>query len=201
MKRTLPWIATVALLMLTACGGSESSEVQASASDSVTRASSSGAPKVEAAHQKAIDAAWAKAAAGENPTHDCARIKGTVVGTKTVDSSGKTLHACNVDLPARYFLARLDRVERGDATCQAFMMEVFTQLPAMTMNTAGLERAVAQGGASDADAPGVAGGIIGEVVKDGTTDLGAGDPKRLIKDQIASRTTQVCPDVAPTVLQ
>jgi hypothetical protein len=197
MKLIVPLIAITALLTLTACGGSETGAQTTDGKSS--RSSASGAPRVEAAHQEGIDAAWTKAMAGENPSHDCARVKGMIAGTKSSADSQKALQACNVEIPARFFLTRLDEVERGERTCEAFMMEVFTQLPAMTMDIGGLERIVERGGSSEKEASGDAAGLIAGVAVDGMSDRGDNDPKRLIKERIASRTAQLCPDIADSL--
>jgi hypothetical protein len=199
MTRALPWIATAALLTLTACGGSESSESRLSASLSSLTGGSSGAPRVEAAHQKTIDEAWQEAADGKSPVNSCARIKGHVIGTKTVEGSQKALHACNVEIPAHYFATKLDRVERGEETCQAFMMAVLTQLPAMTMDMSGLVAVVDRGEVSKEEAPAAAGNLITSAMSMGTDDAGPDDPKRQIKERIADRTRALCPDIAPAL--
>jgi hypothetical protein len=195
MTRPLPWIAAAVLFTLTACGGSESSQSKLSASLASLGGGASGAPRVEAAHQKTIDEAWVNASAGKSPANDCARIKGHVIGTKTAEGSRKALAACNVEIPVHYFLTQLDRVEKGEQTCHGFMMGMMTQLPAMTMDMSGLAGAVERGGVSKEDAPAAAGNLIAGAMSGGTGEPAADDPKRLIKERIADRTRTLCPDI------
>lgn len=195
------WIVLLALAFLVGCGGSEAQEEQSgrtpatgSAKAGAQVAPAAGAPEVEPPYQEAINGAWAKALSGENPTHACAAIKGTAIGRRDSEGARRALYACTIDLPARYFHTFLDRVEGGEKDCQSFMMEVMIQLPAMTMDLSSFEKLLDEAEVSDQEAEGAAEELVASAF--GATGEGSRDPQKLIKERIATRTEEVCPDIA-----
>jgi hypothetical protein len=156
------------------------------------------APMVGERYQAAVDAAWDKAGAGEDPSMTCARVKGTVAGTGDPDAF-RALFACNVEIPARYFDTYLDSVAAGEKTCQSFMMEIMTKLSAMTMS-ADLVVEMAEKLEQGADTETVVVDALGDAAAGSMTDDGLKDPKRLVKDRIAERTNELCPDFASVIL-
>jgi hypothetical protein len=141
-KSTSRWIVMRFALVLSlagaaACGGSEESDPGAIRSDTEGQAAHSGearqangAPQVEERYQERVDEAWQEAFGGENPSATCAGLKGRAA-TSPEWSATRALEACNIDIPARYFLNYVDRVEAGEQTCIHLMTEVTTKLPAM----------------------------------------------------------------------
>ncbi|MGH7571079.1 MAG: hypothetical protein ACREMK_04455 [Gemmatimonadota bacterium] len=122
---------------------------------------------VEEAYQDDIDEAWGEAVAGEDPSVSCSLMKGSAAASEP-GTATRALEACNVDIPVRYFLTDLDRVESRDQTCSNFMILMHMKLPAMTMS------------ASDPAA----------------AAYGENDAQRRIKDRLRERVTEVCPDLA-----
>ncbi len=187
---------------LVGCGGSddaastgndaktdEAASADRSGSDQPTGAKEGTAPQVEVEFQQTINEAWQKAVAGESPTIACARVKGRAAGAGGV--ADRALAACNVDVPVRYFEARLERVERGEATCIQLMTHILTQLPAMTVAVDGLADLAGQG---DAQATGaVAAALTGAVA-------GGDEAQRLIKERLREPLSELCPEEASIVL-
>lgn len=191
---------------LAACGGSESSEPERpraglAEGEVATRATrASGAPEVEERYQERIDEAWRKAVAGENPATTCAAVKGRATASEA-GSASRAVEACNIDIPVRYFLTYVERVEAGQRTCMNLMTEVTTRLPAMTISTEPfreLARRGEEGEMSEAEAAGAATAILaGEAAAGG----GANDPQRIVKDRLRDRVTAVCPNEAGLILR
>jgi hypothetical protein len=209
-RRVLGWLVAGAAL---ACG--EPSGAQKDAEETVARevaaaveeadapgGAVAGAPRVAETYQRTIDRAWEKAAAGENPAFACAGLKGRVMAAGAeVDAAGReALYACNVTVPVRYFEAFLDRVEAGEKTCQDLMMEVTTQLPAMALSVEGLREAAAalEAGGEEEE---LAADVLTGTVDDATRDRGLADPKRAVKEALAPRVREACPDLAPVILR
>jgi hypothetical protein len=160
-------------------------------------------PQVGGDYQETVDRAWGLAVTGEKPTNTCAAVKGRVVGKKDRSTEAlRALLACNVDIPVRYFESYLDKVEAGEKTCINYMMEMTTQLPAMTMSTDVLGEMVESIKESgDAEAQAAATEALTDVTMDATADKGANDPKRIIKNRLTERTQAVCPEIASVVLR
>lgn len=163
-----------------------------------TKASASGTPDVGDPYQTSIDRAWQEAVDGENPSSSCAALKGRTMGA-TDPVAFRALFACNVDIPARYFETYLDQVEEGDRTCQNFMMEMMTQLPAMTMSTDSLQK-MADSMAESGDPEASVTGALGSVAEEAMTEKGLEDPKRLVKNRLDKRTRELCPQFAAVIL-
>lgn len=155
-------------------------------------------PEVGERYQSSITTAWDEAGQGQDPSMTCARVKGRVAGTK--DSQAfRALFACNVDIPVRYFNAYLDDVAAGERSCQDLMREVMTKLPAMTMSAdmvIEMANDVEQG--DDPEAAIV--DALGDSATGATEDGELKHPKRLVKDRIAERTTELCPDFASVIV-
>ncbi|MEE4271337.1 MAG: hypothetical protein V2I67_06670 [Thermoanaerobaculales bacterium] len=155
-------------------------------------------PQVGERYQEAIDTAWDQAGTGEDPSMTCAKVKGLAVGTSDADAF-QALIACNVDIPARYFNTYLDAVASGDTTCQDLMREVLTKLSAMTMSAdvvLEMAESLEQGdetGSAVADA-------LGGAAQGSMNEGGLKSPKRLVKERIAERTNELCPDFADIIL-
>lgn len=190
-----------------ACGGSEAGDPAAAQTGGEARAEVdvpvarvSGSPEVEERYQESIDEAWGEALAGENPSTTCAGVKGRAVASPD-GSATLALEACNVDIPVRYFLTYVDRVEASDGTCMNLMTEVMTKLPAMTISTEGL-RDLARRGAdadtSDAAVVGAGAAILAGGVASGGA---ASDPRAAVKERLRDRVTEVCPDQAAIILR
>ena len=126
-------------------------------------------------------------------------MKGRIAGTGDSDAF-RALFACNVDIPARYFNAYLDKVETGEKTCQDFMTHFMTRLSAMTMDAGKLLK-MAEGLSADGNVDAAVVETLGVAAEDAMTEEGLKDPKRLIKDRLSDRTKQVCPDIAPYILR
>ena len=155
-------------------------------------------PQVGETHQEYIDKAWKEAGEFHNPTMTCASMKGRIAGTG--DSNAfKALFACNVDVPTRYFNAYLGKVEAGEKTCQDFMLEFMMGLTAMTMDSAKLLE-IAGALSAEGHLDSALTETMGAAAENAMTEEGMKDPKRLIKDRLTERTTELCPDVAPYVL-
>jgi hypothetical protein len=201
MTVTRCWIPLLALALSVGCSGSQAQEEQSgrtpakgSAKAHAHVAPAAGAPEVEPPYQEAINGAWAEALGGEKPTNSCAAIKGRAIGSGDSEGARRALYACTIDIPARYFQTVLAQVESGEKDCQSFMMEVMIQLPAMTMDLSGFERLLDQAAVSDEEAAGAAAGLVASAF--GGTREGSRDPQKLIKERIATRTEEVCPDIA-----
>lgn len=161
--------------------------------------SSSGAPNVGEAHQQSIDRAWKQAVEGKNPSSSCAGIKGRAMGS-TDAAAFRALYACNVDIPARYYETYLDQVEAGEKTCQDFMVEMMTQLPAMTMSTDAMQGVIDSMAASGDNEAAVT-EALGEAAEEAMTEEGLEDPKRIIKNRLDGRTRELCPGFADVILR
>jgi len=156
-------------------------------------------PQVGQDYQDTIDAAWDKAVAGDNPAMSCAALKGRVAGSEDTNAF-KALFACNVDIPARYFHSYLDSVATGDKNCMGFMREVMTKLSAMTLSAdAVMEMAETLEQGDDGEE--AVAGALGKAAGSTVADSGMRQPKQLVKERIASRTQELCPDIANIVLR
>lgn len=162
-----------------------------------------GAPQVGEDYQETIDKAWGLAVAGEKPTNTCAAVKGRVIGKKDRSEAAlRALLACNVEIPVRYFETYLDKVEAGEKTCINYMMEMTTQLPAMTMSTDTIwEMLESMEASGDEEAQAVATEALTDVAMDATADKDANDPKRIVKNRLTDRTQAICPEIASVVLR
>lgn len=152
MKRIGVVVTVVVVAGLVACGGgkergSESAPAPADtggeAAAEAPGPSASGAPAVEGEYQSDIDEAWGEATRGEDPSATCAAVKGEASAGEP-GSASKALQACNVDIPVRYFMTRLDRAESGDETCMDVVMSILTKLPAMTISVGSSENRSAE---------------------------------------------------------
>jgi len=198
--------ALVVSLVALSCGGSDDKAREQAGSAGPTErsasrqaADTSGAPQVEAAYQARIDAAWRKAVAGESPVTTCAAVKGrAVVGPP--GSATRALVACNIDIPARYFLTVVDRVEAGEKSCQDLMMEVTTKLPAMTMSADAFAEIARKGDAGGGDAETARAGAV-LLRQAAAAGGGADDPRQAVKDRLRDRVTAVCPGEAGFILR
>ena len=112
----------------------------------------------------------------------------------------RALFACNVDIPARYFETYLDQVEAGEKACQDFMVEMMTQLPAMTMSTEAMQ-GVIDSMAASGDTEAALTEALGSVAEEAMTEEGLQDPNRVIKNRLDSRTRELCPDSADVILR
>jgi len=183
-------------------GGRDQARAGADRGDEATASATTAtdAPRVEEAYQERIDEAWREAVAGENPAATCAGVKGRATAAPA-GSATRALEACNVDIPARYFLAYVDRVEAGEQTCMSLMTEVMTKLPAMTISTEGfrdLARRGSEADTSEAAAMGAGAAILaGEAAAGG----GANDPRQAVKERLRDRVTEVCPGEAGVILR
>ena len=109
------------------------------------------------------------------------------------------LFACNVNIPVRYFETYLDSVEAGDTTCQDFMTHFLTSLSAMTMYSSSLDEMAAKietDGGEEALAE-----ALGPAADEAMTGDRLEDPKRLVKDRLAPRVVELCPDIAAYVVR
>lgn len=190
-----------------ACGGSEAGDPETAREDVagepevVAEASRvSGAPEVEERYQERIDEAWVKAVAGENPATTCAGVKGRAA-TAPEGSASRALEACNIDIPVRYFLTLADRVESGEETCVTLMTDVMTKLPAMTISTEGFRDLARQGEAADTSEAAAAGAAAAILAGEAGAGGGANDPRRIVKDRLRDRVTEVCPEQAEIILR
>lgn len=190
-----------------ACGGSEAGDPEtvwenAAGEPEVAAEASrvSGAPEVEERYQERIDEAWMKAVAGENPATTCAAVKGRAA-TAPEGSASRALEACNVDIPVRYFLTLADRVESGEQTCMTLMTDVMTKLPAMTISTEGFRELARQGEAADTSEAAAAGAAAAILAGEAGAGGGANDPRRIVKDRLRDRVTEVCPEQADIMLR
>lgn len=192
---------------LAACGGPDDGGPERARADAAEEGKAvaaaprtSGAPEVEEPYQARIDEAWRKAVAGENPSTTCAAVKGRAAASRR-DASARAMEACNVDIPVRYFLTWLERVEGGEKSCMELMTEVTTRLPAMTISTEGFRDLARRGEAADTSeaAATEAGAAIlaGEAAAGG----GASDPRRAVKDRLRERVSAVCPNEADIILR
>ncbi len=156
-------------------------------------------PQVGDRYQASIETAWDKAGAGEDPSMTCASVKGRAVGTNDPNAF-RALFACNVEIPARYFHTYLDGVAAGEKTCTDLMREVMTKLSAMTMSAdvvVEMAESLEQGGDTESAVVDALGAAAEDAMKDG----GLKDPKRLVKDRIAERTNELCPNFADIILE
>lgn len=175
MHKHIAIAALISLGLLTACNGSASNDGSSAATDS------------SSSTQSALESAWTKARAGENPTRDC-----TVVKARTISSDdpavAKAAAECNYDIPVAYFNAMLDDVEAGTDTCKTFRTSFMTQLSAMTMSLGGLKQAAnkSRNGAADTSAASEA--ITGALTGDASKSA-----KDRVKAAMAERASAACP--------
>lgn len=161
-----------------------------------------GAPRVAERYQRSINRGWEKAVEGETPAYACAGLKGRVIGTGTAaePEALEALFACNVLLPVRYFETLLDSVEAGERSCTDFLREMSTQLPAMTLSVddvEGMMAAFEEDGSGEVDRE-----AMGEALADAATmERGLEAPGPLIKERLADRVREVCPDLADALLR
>ena len=189
----------ISLLVLGCAGSDDNAREREQPGSSRHAADTRGAPQVEAAYQAHIDAAWREAVAGESPVTTCAAVKGRAV-VAPPGSATRALVACNIDIPARYFLTVADRVEAGEKTCRDLMMEVTTQLPAMTMSADALAESARKSDAGGGDAES-ARAALAMVATAATADGEADDPRQAVKDRLRDRVTAVCPGEAGFILR
>jgi hypothetical protein len=125
-------------------------------------------------------------------------VKGRAAAS-AAGSASRALEACNIDIPARYFLTYVDRVEAGEETCMSLMTEVMTKLPAMTMSVEGFRDLAREGGEMDTSEAAAAGAAImaGATASGG----GANDPRLIVKQRLSDRVTEVCPEQAGIILR
>lgn len=181
-------------------GGREQGRVGAESGDDAAASATTAtdAPRVEEAYQGRVDEAWREAVAGENPAATCAGVKGRATAAPA-GSATRALEACNVDIPARYFLAYVDRVEAGEQTCMSLMTEVMTKLPAMTMSVEGFRDLARDGGEMDSSQAAAAG--VAMIAGAAASGGGANDSRRAVKDRLRDRVTAVCPGEAAGILR
>jgi hypothetical protein len=136
------------------------------------------APDVGAEFQEAIDGAWQDAVEGTSSFKACAALKGSLHGrirsqgdTELAARAAKAIHACEVDVPARYFQTYLDAVVAGEHTCMDFMSHVETEMGGIRTRPTSLE------------------------------DMEPQEPKPLILKVLAERIRKDCPAVAPFMLR
>lgn len=205
MSVAMRFALVLLLAGVAACGGPEEgdpgedrADTEGEAARSGEARQASGAPQVEERYQERVDEAWQEAVAGENPSATCAGIKGRAA-TSPVGSAIRALEACNVDIPARYFLTYVDRVEAGEHTCINLMTELTTKLPGMTISMEGFRDLAVEGGEMDtSEAAGAGAAIIAGAAASGG---GADDPRQMVKERIRDRVTQVCPEQAGIILR
>ena len=190
-----------------ACGGSEAggpdparSGLDAEGAATPEATSPSDAPRVEAPYQERIDEAWLEAVAGENPAATCAGVKGRATVSEP-GSATRALEACNVDIPVRYFLTYVERVEAGETTCMSLMTEVMTKLSAMTISTEGFRDLARQGESADTSEAAAAGAGAAILAGAAASGGGANDPQRIVKDRLRDPVTRVCPEQADLILR
>ena len=181
-------------------GGRDQARAGADRGDEATASATTAtdAPRVEEAYQERIDEAWREVVAGENPAATCAGVKGRATAAPA-GSATRALEACNVDIPARYFLAYVDRVEAGEQTCMSLMTEVMTKLPAMTMSMEGFRDLARQEGHMDESDAATAGAAM--MAGAAASGSGANDPRRIVKERLRDRVTEVCPAEAGVILR
>lgn len=136
------------------------------------------APDVGAEFQETIDRAWSEAADGTSSYGVCAGLKGSLHGriryqgdTELAARAVPAVHACEVDVPVRYFQAYLDAVAAGEHSCTDFMSHVETEMGGIGTRPTSLE------------------GMEPE------------EPKPLILKALADRIEAECPSVAPFMLR
>jgi hypothetical protein len=215
MTRWMQLGVTAALAVALACGGGSSTEAQSGVEKQVqdevaaakkdvesTEGATAGAPEVAEEYQSTINRGWEKAVAGENPAFACAGLKGRLIGTKKTDdpAARSALFACNVLIPVRYFETTLDQVDAGSKSCSDLMTAFMTELPAMTMSMGSLQK-MADAAEQGQDAGEAAAEVVAGAVDAATVEKGLEDPKAAIKEQLADRVQQSCPDMAPYMLR
>lgn len=197
---TLQLVAVLAACVASDDGSVERARADPAADAAVASASPrpAGAPEVEEQFQARVDEAWREATDGENPSSTCAAVKGRAAVAEP-GSADRALVACNVDIPARYFLTFADRVEAGEKTCMDLLTEVRTRLPAMTISTKGFGDLARQQNADTSTAAAVGAGaaiLAGEAAGGG----GANDARQRVRDRLRDRVTAVCPGEAGIIL-
>jgi hypothetical protein len=205
LRRSQLFTVSILTTTLFACGGSDAGGQEGVQSEGQTieevaagAAGVSGAPEVEERYQERIDEAWQEAVAGENPSATCAAVKGRAAVVEP-GAADRALAACNLDIPVRYFLTYVERVEAGEATCTQLMTEVMTKLPAMTISNEGF-RELARQAADTSEAAAVGAGaaiLAGEAGAGG----GANGPQQAIKDRLREPVTAACPNEAGIILR
>jgi len=181
-------------------GGQDQARAGAEPGDEATASATTAtdAPRVEEAYQERIDEAWREAVAGENPAATCAGVKGRAAAAPA-GSAARALEACNIDIPARYFLAYVDRVKAGEKTCMNLMTEVMTKLSSMTMSMEGFRDLARPGGEMDSSQAAAAGGAM--IAGAASSGGGANDPRQVVKERLRERVTEVCPGEAGVILR
>ena len=106
---------------------------------------------------------------------------------------------CGLEIPVRYYDAYLDQVESGQKTCMDYMVEMATKLTALTISTNVLKAAAENLPTDDAEA--AASALLQDTIRQTQGDSTSTDPKRIIKDRLAKRTRQLCPDFADVILR
>lgn len=165
---------------------------------------SPGPPRVGSARfQAPIDEAWKEAESGVNPAMTCAGVKGRAVAFPKNVAAQRAAYVCGVDIPVRYFQTFLDQIEAGEKTCPDFMMAMATELGSMTITTDSIrnmaESMTAEG--RDDEAQAAATEALDAAIREAAFDQGPGDTQRIVKNRLADRTRQVCPDYADYILR
>ncbi len=178
MYKFLGIAALVSLGLLSACNSSTSGDESRASADAPTST------------QTALESAWAKARAGENPSEDCTAVKARTISS---DAPGvaKAAAECNYDIPLAYFNAILDDIEAGSKTCKQFRTSVMTQLTAMTMSVGGLKGITESSQNGGADAGAASGAMRGAVTGDASQSA-----KERVKAALAERASATCPVMA-----
>lgn len=161
------------LSMLAACTTSSSDTTAATQTASKTSNS-------------ALANAWSKAKAGENPSTECAKVKGSLINDDS-NAAGTAVAQCNFDIPVSYFNTLLDEVDAGKLSCVKFMTTMSTQLSALTMSVGGLKRAV------QTHSTGSAEGTAAGAVNDALTGDASVNAKDKVKAALSRRAIATCP--------
>ncbi len=137
----------------------------------------------------ALEKAWSKARAGENPANACAVVKGSLL-TDESEAARKATDQCNYDIPVKYFNVLLDQVDAGSLTCSQFMVRMSTQLRSMTMSMGGLKQAARKSANGEDSTESATGTITSAVTSDNTQSA-----REKVKAALSERATTVCPDL------
>ena len=193
--------ATLLASVAISCGGAGSSG-QSGSADTVASTSPAQAggetPEVEPRFQERINRAWSQAVAGENPSATCAGVKGRAAAAQP-GLADRALAACNLDIPLRYFLAVVDRVRAGELNCRQLMVQVTTQLPAMTVSTESFSALAREG--SDTEGGTAAGAAAAMLTGEAAAGGGVGDARQSVKDRLRAPVNEVCPAEAGLILR
>jgi len=207
MQRAVVIVISLLSVSLLGCGGADTDssestrpEAEGERSAPVEVSRPDGVPEVEERYQEDIDEAWLEAVAGEDPSTTCAAVKGRSVASEP-GSADRALAACNIDIPVRYFLTAVERVEAGEATCMDLMTQIMTKLPAMTISMEGFRELAHRGDEADTSASAAAGKGTDILAGAATGRGGAGDAQQAVKERLRDRVTEVCPDEAGIILR